>query len=317
MVLGMSLLDCRAASRLTLNCDASPRMSFRLCATVALLTAGRSLQWRRVLELIRACTPGAEQILLIWSGERPLSGAVPSDVQVRRIPPSSFDHGGSRQLALDLCTTDLLCFLSDDAEPASPDWLQELTKPFSDHTVLACYGRQLARPDAGLAETAFRMARYPARSAVFDEHVVRLRSAMGLPFSDANAAYRVSALRSMGGFPRRCEQSEDHAVALHALATGWRVAYVAEALVWHSHSLRWLELAKRGWKAGGLRLPAGMYLGPRAFVRGGGSLLVQMLRFGWEKQRVRGVGAVAAAAGARGLGFASRRVLRALGLRRG
>ena len=55
-------------------------------------------------------------------------------------------------------------------------------------------------------------------------------------FSNSFAAYRRTALEQAGGFPRESNFGEDTAVAARLLQSGWGIAYVAEAQVYHSHA---------------------------------------------------------------------------------
>jgi rhamnosyltransferase len=53
--------------------------------------------------------------------------------------------------------------------------------------------------------------------------------------SNSFAAYRVSALREVGGFPKKVIFGEDMYVAAKFLESGYKIAYSADACVYHSH----------------------------------------------------------------------------------
>jgi rhamnosyltransferase len=99
----------------------------------------------------------------------------------------------------------------------------------------AAFGRQLPRPEAGPIEAHARRFNYPPES--------RIKTADDIPrlglktafISNSFAAYRRSALEAVGGFPSRCIVSEDTYVAARMLIAGWKIAYCAEAQVYHSH----------------------------------------------------------------------------------
>jgi rhamnosyltransferase len=153
------------------------------------------------------------------------------------IPRTDFDHGGTRQLAVDyLRDVPIVVFLTQDAIPADEHAFERLVSAFDDETVAAAYGRQLPREDAGVADTHARLFNYPAESFV-KSLADAARLGIKTPFlSNSFAAYRVSALREVGGFPRRTLFGEDMYVAAKLLLAGHRIAYVADATVWHSHS---------------------------------------------------------------------------------
>lgn len=279
--------------------------------TIVVLSAGASPFLQRVLCAALANQPEPGAVRLIWSGHGPLPPDLPPAVQAIGIEPVDFDHGGTRQLALELCTTELLAFLSDDAEPVGDSWLKTLIAPFTDSGVGAVYGRQIPRADAHVAERVFRACRYPAGSRIITPESVATESEIALPISNANSAYRVAALRSLGGFPRPCSYGEDLAVALAALDEGWRVQYVAEAEVWHSHHLSGADLFRRGRHAGSLALDTkqgGVATGFRGSAAAGSWLVWKMIRTGWREYGLKGAVAVVWASAVRTLGYLSGRI---------
>lgn len=156
---------------------------------------------------------------------------------VLTIPRADFDHGATRQLALDhIGDVPIVVFLTQDAIPADAHAFERLVAAFDDATVAAAYGRQLPRAGAGVAEAHARLFNYPSESCV-KSLADATRLGIKTPFlSNSFAAYRVSALREAGGFPRRTLFGEDMYVAAKLLLAGHRIAYVADATVWHSHS---------------------------------------------------------------------------------
>ena len=100
----------------------------------------------------------------------------------------------------------------------------------------AAYGRQLANGNAGLLEAHARIFNYPLASRVktmADAPELGIKTAF---MSDSFAAYRLKALDSVGGFPLNTVFGEDTYVAAKMLLQGWKVAYQADARVYHSHS---------------------------------------------------------------------------------
>lgn len=157
-------------------------------------------------------------------------------VQVMLVPQGQFNHGKTRQLVVDaLAQVDVVFFLTQDAVLADVDDLESLLACFKDEKVGAAYGRQLPRYNAGEAEAHARLYNYPEQS--------RVRSLSDIPelgiktafFSNSFAAYRRSALLEVGGFPCNVILGEDTYVAAKMLLQGWKIAYCAEARVFHSH----------------------------------------------------------------------------------
>jgi rhamnosyltransferase len=180
----------------------------------------------------------AHQVLIVDSssddGTRDL--AMAEGYQVSRIDRCDFNHGGTRQLAVDLVPwARIVVYLTQDAILASSDSLDHLLSAFDDERVAAAYGRQLPRPSAGPIEAHARLFNYPPHSDVRDfesRHTLGIKAAF---MSNSFAAYRVSELRAVGGFPSGVIMAEDTIVAGRLLIAGWKTAYVAEARVYHSH----------------------------------------------------------------------------------
>jgi rhamnosyltransferase len=63
--------------------------------------------------------------------------------------------------------------------------------------------------------------------------------------SNSFAAYRRSALEQVGGFPSNVIFGEDTITAAKLLNANWKIAYVAEARVYHSHEYTLLQELKR------------------------------------------------------------------------
>ena len=167
-------------------------------------------------------------------------------IRVHSIPRQAFNHGATRQLAVELCPdAEILIFMTQDALLATPDSLQNLVAAFSDPRVGAAFGRQLPQAAAGPIEAHARIFNYPPES--------RLKSSADIPFlgiktafiSNSFAAYRRSALEAVGGFPLHCIVSEDTFVAARMLLVGWQIAYCADAQVYHSHGYNYFQEFQR------------------------------------------------------------------------
>ena len=166
------------------------------------------------------------------------------DVQV--IPKPAFNHGGTRQSGVNvLPAVDILVFMTQDALLASPDAIERLLAAFADEQVGAAYGRQLPHRDAGPVAAHARLFNYPSDSQL---RCLEDRTRFGIKtvfISNSFAAYRRSALKQTGGFPVDTIMNEDTYVAGKMLVFGWKIAYCADARVFHSHDYRFLEEFKR------------------------------------------------------------------------
>jgi glycosyltransferase involved in cell wall biosynthesis/GT2 family glycosyltransferase len=171
--------------------------------------------------------------------------------QAHSIDPREFNHGGTRQLAVDqLDDADFIIFLTQDAIPADPQSFKNLIECFADPEIGAAFGRQLPRNGAGPIEAHARVFNYPASSRIttFSD---RARLGIKTTFmSNSFAAYRRADLVAVGGFPSDLIMGEDTYVAAKLLLAGKKVAYCADATVFHSHDYRLMEEFRRYFDAG-------------------------------------------------------------------
>ena len=166
--------------------------------------------------------------------------------KVHSIPCGSFNHGKARQLGTELLSgAELIIFMTQDAILAGPHSVRQLIAAFDDPHVGAAYGCQLPREDAKLVAAHARIFNYPVKSHVRSKMDISRYGIKSAFISNSFAAYRWSALEAIGGFPTRCIVSEDTYVAARMLLAGWKVAYCAEAQVYHSHSYNWRQEFQR------------------------------------------------------------------------
>jgi rhamnosyltransferase len=150
-----------------------------------------------------------------------------------------FDHGRTRQMAIDgLSGVDYVVLMTQDAIPADKDAFANLLRSFEDPKTGVAYGRQLPRIGAGAIEAHARLFNYPDADRLDDSDTMRTRGVRASFCSNSFAAYRLSALSAVGGFPRNCILGEDTVASTSMMQNGWRKRYVADAKVLHSHDYR-------------------------------------------------------------------------------
>ena len=172
---------------------------------------------------------------------------------VTRIERGRFNHGLTRNFAIERARGDLIVLLVQDAIPASEDWLMALTAPLrSDGDVAGAFCRQLPHSDA-TALTRHYLERWagasPApRSAKLTDAAEfnRLPPAERLAlctFDNVCSCIRRSVWRQIQF--AETPIGEDLEWAKWVLLAGFRLEYVADAAVRHSHDRSALyELAR-------------------------------------------------------------------------
>ena len=172
-------------------------------------------------------------------------------VQVISIQRSDFDHGGTRDMALQQSSGDVVLFMTQDALPTDAHYIENLIAPFSDEQVTAVGGRQIAYPDARPFEKAVRSFNYPAADRVWDKADIARLGVRAYLISDVCAAYRRSAYLAVGGFDHPIMTNEDMLMAQKLLQAGYKLAYSGGASVYHSHHFTLRQEYKRnhliGW----------------------------------------------------------------------
>lgn len=170
---------------------------------------------------------------------------------VVEIDRSSFNHGGTRQRAVEMVPqAGVVVMMTQDAIPQSDDTIRLLVSAFADPRIGMAYGRQLPRPVARGIERHARLLNYPAQSEV---RSMKNRKTMGVKTvfcSDSFAAYRPNALKEAGGFPEDAFFAEDQLVAGQMLLKGWHMAYRGDAEVTHSHGYSIIEEFRRYFDVG-------------------------------------------------------------------
>lgn len=210
--------------------------------------------WEPWLKGLRTQSKQPSQVLVIDSEST--DGSLGQDmgpgVTLIKIAKASFNHGGTRDFALGLLDPliDIVVFLTQDALLADSDALERLVSAFSDPNVAAAYGRQLPHKNSGPIGAHARLFNYGTVSTPKSLNSVKELGLKTCFISNSFAAYRVEALRAVGGFPSDVILGEDMYVAGKLLLEGCKIQYVADACVNHSHDYTVLEEFRRYFDTG-------------------------------------------------------------------
>jgi rhamnosyltransferase len=177
-------------------------------------------------------------VVVVDSGSKDNSIALARShgARVYEIPASAFTHGGSRNLGASHATGELLVFISQDAIPASNDWLSRLVGPLGqDQTLAGVYGRQLPHPDARPPEVYFLDFLYGSQERRQQLDASRRLSMDVTLFSNVNSAVRRSIWEELP-FAEDIVMSEDQEWSRRVLQLGHALRYEPAAAVFHSHN---------------------------------------------------------------------------------
>lgn len=199
--------------------------------------------------------------------------------EVTVISPEDFDHGRTRNQLWQGTDADICVFMTQDALWADPGSLACLLEPFKDPKVAVVSARQLPRPEAGPLEAQARVFNYPSRDWVARAVDIRRMGVKAAFVSNSCAAWCRSALEDVGGFPETL-MGEDTLTAARLLQAGWKVAYSADAAVYHSHAYSIVAEARRYFDIGVFHRSHPEYLATLGKPEGEGKAFVKH-QFRW------------------------------------
>jgi len=217
---------------------------------VALLvpTLNAGMLWEEFLESVENQTAQIDKKIIIDSGsnDHTVELAKKHGFQILTINKDRFDHGYARQLLAEAAADcEILIYLTQDSILSKKESLQNLINSFCDANVGLAYGRQLPHKGAKVLETHARLFNYPEipiKKQLADKEKLGIKTAS---CSNSFAAYRKEALEQVGGFPSNTIFAEDVIVGGKMLMHGWKIDYVADSQVFHSHNYSAIEEFKR------------------------------------------------------------------------
>ena len=165
---------------------------------------------------------------------------------VEIISKSNFNHGLTRMEAVNKCIDEeFVVLLTQDVLFENNSSINNLLESFKDENVSAAYGRQIPRKTSSYSEIISREFNYPLNSRVKNKENIDELGLSTAFCSDSFAAYRISDLKIIGGFPKT-SFGEDMLVAAKLILQGKSVAYVSSAEVIHSHKYSFRAEYERG-----------------------------------------------------------------------
>jgi len=162
------------------------------------------------------------------------------------IPKKEFDHGGTRTKASKLAKGEIIVFFTQDALPYNEYTVENIIKVFkTDNMIGAAYGKQVSYPDTNLFGKHLREFNYRDEFYIRelkDKEKYGIKTAF---ISNSFSAYRKSALEKIRWFKDGLILGEDTYAGAKLLLEGYKIAYVPEAKVYHSHSYTFFQEFKR------------------------------------------------------------------------
>jgi rhamnosyltransferase len=211
-------------------------------------TLNAGARWTHCLYAIKSQSLQPHRLLVVDSAstDRTTELAQSAGFEVVRINRSQFNHGGTRQWAVEyLSDCNIIVFLTQDAIAAARDTLAEIVRCFDDPAVAVAYGRQLPHEGATPIESHAREFNYGPRTFKKDAAAAKQLGTKVFFCSNSFAAYRRSILLKLGGFNANLILGEDMEFAARAIMNGYANVYCATAPVFHSHDYTMAQIVER------------------------------------------------------------------------
>lgn len=205
-----------------------------------------------LLERLRTQVVRPDEVIIIDSSSDDNTADVARQygVRVLVIPRASFDHGGTRNIAASEAIGDILLFMTQDALPFDSHLVGNLISPLSEPDIAASYARHIPRDDASPLEVFARLFNYPSTPDIKGINDLGRHGIKTFFCSNVCSAFKKDFFMKVGMFPEGIPSNEDMLIAARLITGGYRIAYVPDAVVIHSHRYSLTQLFRRYYNIG-------------------------------------------------------------------
>ncbi len=221
--------------------------------SVVIPTLNAEKQLDSLLTMLEEQTVLADDILIIDSSSDDHTVSVAeahSSIRIIQIPRETYNHGKTRDLGVQQTAGDVILFFTQDAVPADVRLIEFLMKSVQNPNMAVAYARQIPREDSSPREKLVRAYNYPPENRQQSADDIRNMGIKAFFCSNVCAAYRRDVYEKLGGFEKDLLSNEDMMYAARAIRNGYRISYVADAAVIHSHDFSLREQYRRNWIQG-------------------------------------------------------------------
>jgi rhamnosyltransferase len=192
------------------------------------------------------------EIVIIDSSSTDNTGIIAKDHNVKliSIEKKDFNHGATRNKAALHAKGDIIIFMTQDALPLDQSCIENLIKPLEVDSIAAVYGRQIPREGSIPTEKFARLYNYPEVPIIKGKEQIEEMGIKTFFFSNVFSAIRRKEFEEIGGFPENVLMFEDMLFAAKLIEQGYKIAYVPEAKVIHSHDYSLMQQFRRYYQAG-------------------------------------------------------------------
>lgn len=169
---------------------------------------------------------------------------------VKHLSKREFDHGKTRNIAVQHSDADYFIMMTQDAVPADGHMVEELLRQLRKDKVAVAYARQLATDNSSEIEKYARNYNYPEQTVIKTKADLGRLGIKAFFCSNVCAAYDRKVFDELGGFVKHTIFNEDMIYAAKAVEAGYGIAYASQAMVYHSHDYTNMEQFHRNFDLG-------------------------------------------------------------------
>ena len=165
------------------------------------------------------------------------------------VSQEEFSHSLTRERAIkDYCKSDIVILLSQDVKLIDPKAFSIIAIAINDEVIYA-YGRQICENHS--IERYIRKKNYPKTGYIVSKDDIDRMQLMAFFASDAFSCLSRKHFIKLGGYQgHNIMMAEDMLYSKFVLDNGYKKAYVAEAVVAHSHKYKIKQLYRRYYETG-------------------------------------------------------------------
>lgn len=205
-----------------------------------------------LLKRLKNQTQKADEIIIVdsESNDDTAKIAEKEGAKVIKIKRRDFDHGGTRNFAVENSTGDAIIFLTQDALPYDEYFIENIVAPLKNSDVAAAYGRQIADEKAIPTEKFARLFNYPDKEFIKSKGNINELKIKAFFFSNVCSAIRRKQFEQVGRFPSKTIMNEDMVIASRLILSGYKIVYAPNAKVIHFHNYSPIKQFRRNFDIG-------------------------------------------------------------------
>jgi glycosyltransferase involved in cell wall biosynthesis len=177
------------------------------------------------------------EVILVDSGseDNTLQIAASHGCKILHITREEFSFGRSLNMGCEAASGEFLVMVSGHCVPTDEQWLRKICQPLIQDGASYSYGRQIGDATSRYSECCIFAKYYPAQSRIPQQ---------GFYCNNANSVIRKSAW-ARHQYDEELTGLEDMELAQRLVNDGNKIAYVAEACVYHYHEETWKHVKRR------------------------------------------------------------------------